>query len=151
MKPVYILFPIPLGLLTFICIVLYCIVLKGWSLLSKYVLRTFQIYFAPPNLDITRKRIRLLNFAQRPIFFRLEVTSLKSQTLDLQLKVPPGGLEFYNLTLYYLDIYPIHHWYFFFFVLNELPCSLNLLLHFLWYSVWGPGSIPGIQLKAFSN
>ena len=48
------------------CIVLYCIVLKGWSLLPN-ALRPFQIYCAPPNLDI-RIWICQLNVAQRPIF-----------------------------------------------------------------------------------
>ena len=38
-----------------ISVVLYCIVfyLMGWSLLSN-ALRPFKIYFAPPNLGITR-------------------------------------------------------------------------------------------------
>ena len=49
------------------CIVLYCIVLKAWSLLST-ALRPFQIYCAPPNLGITRTWICRINYAQRPIF-----------------------------------------------------------------------------------
>ena len=36
-----------------ICIVFYCIVLKGWSLLPN-VLTPFEIYCAPPNLGIIR-------------------------------------------------------------------------------------------------
>ena len=50
------------------CILLYCIVLKGWSLLPN-ALRPFQIYRAPPNLGI-RTCICRLNFAQRPICFQ---------------------------------------------------------------------------------
>ena len=45
----------------------YCIVLKGWSLLPN-ALWPFQIYYAPPNLGITRTWVCQLNFAQRPIF-----------------------------------------------------------------------------------
>ena len=48
------------------CIVLYWVVLMGWSFPPK-ALRPFQIYCAPPNLDI-RTWMYLLNFAQRPIF-----------------------------------------------------------------------------------
>ena len=48
-------------------IVLYYIVLMGWSLLPN-ALRHFQIYCAAPNLGITRTWICRLNLAQRPIF-----------------------------------------------------------------------------------
>ena len=52
----------------------------------------FKIHCAPPNLGITRTWICRLNFAQRPIFQAWgSLKSLKSQTRDLQLKVPPGG------------------------------------------------------------
>ena len=51
------------------CSVLYCIVLKGWSLHSN-ALRLFHIYCAPPNLGI-RTRIFRLDFAQRSIFLGL--------------------------------------------------------------------------------
>ena len=71
--------------------VFYCIVLNGWSLLPN-ALRSFQIYCAPPNLGI-RTWIFRLNFAQRSICQAWgSLTSLKSQTGDPQLKVPPGGL-----------------------------------------------------------
>ena len=54
--------------ISYICVyILYCIVLKGWSLLS-IALRPLQIYCAPPNLDITRTLICRLYLAQRPIF-----------------------------------------------------------------------------------
>ena len=46
---------------------LFVFVLMGWSLLPN-ALRPFQIYYAPPNLGITRTWIYRLNFAQRPIF-----------------------------------------------------------------------------------
>ena len=53
----------------------------------------FKIYCAHQNLGITRTWICRLNFAQRPVFqARGCLTSLKSQTRDPQLKVPPGGL-----------------------------------------------------------
>ena len=53
----------------------------------------FNIYCAPLNLGITRTLIFRLNFAQSPIFSELSsLKSLKSQTRDPQLKVPPGGL-----------------------------------------------------------
>ena len=53
----------------------------------------FKFYCAPPNLGITRTWIFRLNFAQRPIFQAWgSLTSLKSQTRDPQLEVPPGGL-----------------------------------------------------------
>ena len=77
---------------TLYCIVLYCIVLRRLSLLPN-ALRPFQIYCAPSNLGITRTWICRLNFAQRTIFQAWgSLTSLKSQTRDPQLKVPPGGL-----------------------------------------------------------
>ena len=47
-------------------LVLYCIVLKGWSLLPN-ALQPFQIYWAPPNLDI-RTWICRLHFDRKPIF-----------------------------------------------------------------------------------
>ena len=73
------------------CIILYCIVLKGCSMLPN-ALRPFQIYCAPPNLGI-RTWICRLNYAQRPIFSGLRLfTSLKSQTRDPQIKVPPGEI-----------------------------------------------------------
>ena len=51
----------------------------------------FKIYCASPNLDITRTWICRLKFAQMPIFQAwCSWTSLKSQTRDPQLKVPPG-------------------------------------------------------------
>ena len=66
-------------------------VLLGWSLLSN-ALRHFKIDCAHPNLCIGTWICRL-NFAQRPIFQAGgSLTSLKSQTRDPQLKVPPGGL-----------------------------------------------------------
>ena len=69
----------------------YCIVLMGWSLLP-HALRPFQIYCAPPNLGIMTWICRI-HFVQRPIFQDWgSLTSLKSQTRDPQLKVPPGGL-----------------------------------------------------------
>ena len=66
----------------------FVFVLMGWSLLPN-VLRPLQICCAPPKVGI-RTWIWRLNFAQRHIFQAL--TSLKSQTWDHQLKVPPGGL-----------------------------------------------------------
>ena len=89
----YVLLPVIISLINFsvVFIVLYCIVLKGWSLLPK-ALRPFQINCAPPNLGIGTWTCRL-NFAQRPIFQAwYSLTGLKSQTRDPQLKVPPGGL-----------------------------------------------------------
>ena len=72
------------------CIVLYCIVL-GWSLLPN-ALRPFWDLLCSPNLD-TRTWICRLNFF-RGLFFQAwgSLTSLKSQSRDPQLKVPPGGL-----------------------------------------------------------
>ena len=56
------------------CIVLYWIVLYSWGgHCCPMHCDLFEIYCAPPNLDITRTRICSLNFAQRPIFFKLEV------------------------------------------------------------------------------
>ena len=92
-KPSHEKFLISLSNLLIHCIVLYCIVLYWWGGhccpmhcdLSK-------IYWAPPNLD-NRMWICRLNFAQRPIFEAWgSLTSLKSQTRESQLKVPPGGL-----------------------------------------------------------
>ena len=51
---------------------LYCIVLMGWSLVPN-ASDLVKIYCAPPNLGIARTWICRLNFAQRPIFFCLEV------------------------------------------------------------------------------
>ena len=70
----------------------YCIVLKEWLLLPN-ALRPFQIYCAPPNLRITRTWICRLKFVQR-YFFQTwgSLMSLKSQTRETQLKVPPEGL-----------------------------------------------------------
>jgi hypothetical protein len=45
----------------------FVFVLMGWSLLPN-ALRPTKIYYAPPNLGITRTSICRLNFAQRPIF-----------------------------------------------------------------------------------
>ena len=71
--------------------------MKGLSLLAN-ALRPFQICCAPSNLGI-RKWICRLNFAQRPIFKVWgSLTSLKSQTRDHQLKVPPGVLVLRILT-----------------------------------------------------
>ena len=53
----------------------YCIVLIRWSLL-----RPFQIYCAPPNLDISTWICRF-NFAQRPIFSGLRFFN-ESEILD---------------------------------------------------------------------
>ena len=76
---------------TFFFIVLFCIVLMGWSLLSN-ALRPFWDLLCSPNLD-TRTWICRLNFAQGPFFQAWgSLTSLKSQTRDPQLKVPPGRL-----------------------------------------------------------
>ena len=64
----------------------------GWSLLPN-ALRPFQIYCAAPNLGITRTWIYRLNFLRGLIFQAWGcLTSLKSQTRNPQLKVPPGGL-----------------------------------------------------------
>ena len=53
----------------------------------------FKIYCAPSNLGMTGTWICRLNFTQRPIFWAWSsLTSLKSQTWDTLLKVPPGGL-----------------------------------------------------------
>ena len=49
----------------------------------------FKIYCAPSKLVFTRTWICRLNFGQRPIF---SLTSLRSQTRNPQLKVPPGVL-----------------------------------------------------------
>ena len=66
--------------------------MKGLSLLP-YALRPFQINCAPSNLGITRTWICRLNFAQKPIFQAWSyLTSLKFQTRDPHLKIPPGGL-----------------------------------------------------------
>ena len=79
---------------TSLLIVLYCTVLYWWD--SHCCLMhcdLFKIFCAPPNLGITTTWICRLNFAQRPIFQAWgSWTSLKSQTRDSQLKVPPGGL-----------------------------------------------------------
>ena len=48
------------------CIVLYCIILMGWSLLPN-VLQPFKIYYALPNLGIARTWKCRLNFAQRSV------------------------------------------------------------------------------------
>ena len=66
-----------------------CIVLKGWSMLPN-ALRPFQIYCAPPNLDIMTWICRL-NFAQRPISSGLRFFN-EPEISDCQLKVTPGGL-----------------------------------------------------------
>ena len=68
------------------CIALYCIVLKGWSLLPN-ALRPFQIYCAPPNLGI-RTWICRLNFPWRPIFSGLRFCNEPDIS---ELQVPPGG------------------------------------------------------------
>ena len=53
----------------------------------------FKIYCAPPNLGITRRWIRRLNFAQRPFFQAWgSLTSLKSQTRDPSFKSLPEDL-----------------------------------------------------------
>ena len=59
-----------------------CIVLKEWSLLPN-ALRRFQNLLCSPNLGITRTRIWRLNFAQRPIFFRLGTHRLNSLAENL--------------------------------------------------------------------
>ena len=51
----------------------YCVVFNGVVIAALMHCDLFEIYCAPPNLDITRTWICRLNFAQRPIFFRLEV------------------------------------------------------------------------------
>ena len=52
----------------------FCIVLFWWGgHFCPIYCDLFKIYCAPPNLGITRTWICRLNFAQRPIFFRLEV------------------------------------------------------------------------------
>ena len=52
----------------------HCIVLFWWSGdCCPMLCDLFKIYCAPPNLGITRTWICRLNFAQRPIFFRLDV------------------------------------------------------------------------------
>ena len=73
---------------------IYCIVLCWWGgHCCPMHCDLFKIYCAPPNLGITRTWIWRLNFAQRPFFQALgSLTSLKSQTGDSQVKVPPGGL-----------------------------------------------------------
>ena len=48
------------------CIVLYCI--NGMVIAALMHCDLFEIYYAPPNLGITRTWICRLNFAQRPIF-----------------------------------------------------------------------------------
>ena len=71
-------------------ILLYCIVLMGWSLLPN-ALRPFWDLLCFVNLGITRTWICRLNFAQRPIFSGLRFFN-KPEISDPQLKVPPGGL-----------------------------------------------------------
>ena len=74
------------------CIVLYFIVLKGWSLLPN-ALRPSQHLLCSPEFRYARTWICRLNFAQRSMFQAWgSLTSLKSQTWDPQLKVPPGVL-----------------------------------------------------------
>ena len=72
---------------------MYCI---DWVVSAAQCTATlFKIYCALPNLgtSITKTWIYRLNFAQRPIFQVWgSLTSLKSQTRDLQLNVPLGGL-----------------------------------------------------------
>ena len=70
----------------------YCIVLMGCLLLSN-ALRLFLDLLCSPNFGFTRTWIcRLIFF--RGLFFQTwrSLTNLKSQTRDLQLKVPPGRL-----------------------------------------------------------
>ena len=70
---------------------LYCIVLKGWSLLPN-ALRPFEIHCALPNLGI-RTWVCRLNFAQWPIFSGLKFFNEPEISLGSpQLKVPLGGL-----------------------------------------------------------
>ena len=73
-------------------IVLYCIVLMGWSLLSN-ALQSFWDLLCSPNLGI-RTWICWFNFSQRPIFSGLRSFNKPeiSDSRPPQLKVPPGGL-----------------------------------------------------------
>ena len=72
-------------------IVLYRIVLKGWSL-PPNALRYFKINCVPPYLGI-RTWICRLNFAQRPFFLAWgSLTSLKSQTQAPSIKSLPEDL-----------------------------------------------------------
>ena len=53
----------------------------------------FEIYYAPPNLGITRTWICRLNFAQKSIFSGLRFFNKPEiSTRDPQLEVSPGGL-----------------------------------------------------------
>ena len=73
---------------------MYCIVLywRGGHYCPMHC-DLSKIYCAPPNLGITRTWICRLNFAQKPIFEAWGfLTSLKSQTREPRIKVPPGGL-----------------------------------------------------------
>ena len=73
---------------------LCCIVFDGVVNAAQYTATFLKIYCAPPNLGITRTWICRLNFFLRVLFFQAwgSLTSLKSQSRDPQLKVPPGGL-----------------------------------------------------------
>ena len=79
--------------LAFALYLYFVFVLMGWSLLPNVQRAIFlNIHCAPPNLNI-RTWICRLNFAHRPMFSGLRfLTSLKSQTQDPQLKLPPRGL-----------------------------------------------------------
>ena len=80
-------------------VLLYCICIcfDGVVIGAQCTATFFRIYCAPPNLGITRTWICRLNFAQR-LFFQAwgSLTSLKSQTLDPQLKVLPRGKSWKN-------------------------------------------------------
>ena len=81
----YVNWGVSMVVLTVVKSILYCIVLKGWSLLPN-ALRPFQIYCAPLNLGI-RMWICRLNFVQRPIFsgWKNPSTSARFEpTLDLE-------------------------------------------------------------------
>ena len=67
---------------------IFLFVLMGWSLLP-YALWPFKIYYTPSNLGITKMPIK---FCSEAYFFRLDVLTLKSQTRDPQIEVPPRGL-----------------------------------------------------------
>ena len=70
-----------------------CIVLMGWSLLPNALRPFSRSIVLPPNLGITRTWICQL-ILLRSLFFQAwgSLRSLKSQTREPRLKIPPKGL-----------------------------------------------------------